>query len=73
MDPLLESLGKLKDEFAGDDDVEATVDREIKRLNEWIADNTGPEPEEIAGRKLGVETPGDFHGSSRSIFDDVDV
>lgn len=73
MEPLKDSLKALAEEFPGDDEVNAIVDRETDRLNQWIAEASEEEPDDKPARKLGeVETPDQFE-DVRSIFDDVDA
>lgn len=73
MEPLKDSLKALADEFPGNDEVNAIVDSETDRLNDWIAEHSDEEPDDKPARKLGeVETPDQFE-DVRSIFDDVDA
>jgi Novel STAND NTPase 3 len=73
MEPLKESLKALTDEFPGDVEVKAIVDRETDLVNNWIAEHSEEEPDDKPRRKLGdVATPDQFE-DARSIFDDVDA
>lgn len=73
MEPLRDSFKALKDEFIGDEDVEAMVEKQTESLNEWIADHSEDNSDDKPRRTLGdVETP-DRIEDTRSIFDDVDA
>ena len=73
MEPLRDSFKALKDEFMGDEDVEAMVEKQTESLNEWIADHSEDNSDDKPRRTLGdVETP-DRIEDTRSIFDDVDA
>jgi len=72
MQPLLEVFDSLKKRFDDDETAITLIEREIRRTNEWIDENTLEEPER-SPRKLGkVEAPEKPH-STRSIFDDIDA
>ncbi|HLG57811.1 MAG TPA: hypothetical protein VI485_20875 [Vicinamibacterales bacterium] len=72
MQPLLESFNTLKKRFGDDENAAKIVEREIRRTNEWIGENTPEEPER-SPRNLGkVEAP-EKPQSARSIFDDIDA
>lgn len=72
MQQLLEGLNTLKKRFAADADAVKVIDREIRRTNEWIGENTPEEPERKA-RKLGKVEAQDKPQTARSIFDDIDA
>ena len=72
MQQLLELFDSLKKQFGDDESAAKLIDREIRRTNEWIDENTPEEPERTP-RKLGkVEAP-EKPQSTRSIFDDIDA
>jgi hypothetical protein len=74
MDPLLDSFSNIKEEFADDPAILATIDREIELGRDWIADNLDENPkEETPARLFGdVDSPDYPVGPVRSIFDDID-
>ncbi len=74
MEPLLESLAALKEEFASEAAVLSKIDREIQRAQEWISWNAVEESEDRRpGRTFGdVEARGHLALPVRGIFDDVD-
>jgi len=74
MDPLLDSFSNIKEEFADDPTILATIDREIELGRDWIADNLDENPkEETPARLFGdVDSPDYPVGPVRSIFDDID-
>jgi hypothetical protein len=71
MRQLTDVLGSLKARFGADEKALKTIDQEIRRVNEWIEENT---PEELVRnpRKLAKIEPSTESNSGRSIFDDID-
>jgi len=72
MQQLIELLDSLKKQFADDENAAKLIDREIRRTNEWVDENTPAEPDR-APRKLGKVEAQEKPQSTRSIFDDVDA
>jgi hypothetical protein len=73
MQPLLDSFRTLTEEFSDDSEVAQIVDRETKRVNDWITDHMPDEPEDAPKRTFGDVQPSDEFKGGRSIFDDVDA
>lgn len=72
MQPYLDSLRVLRKHFERDVQATTIVDREIRRVHDWIADQ--PEDESRpARRRLGKMTQSEARDLERSIFDDVDA
>lgn len=76
MNPLLESLSALKQEFADDRAIIGNIDQEIKLAREWIAEKMDDDPkEDRPARTFGdVESPDNplAQAQARGIVDDVD-
>lgn len=74
LEPLLQSLSGLKEEFADDPAILKAIDREIELGRNWIAEEMDKDPEEERpARRFGdVDSPDYLGISTRSIFDDVD-
>ena len=72
MQPLLDSLAKLKKCFGDDEGATIIIDREIRDTNVWIGEHTREEPNR-SPRKLGRVEGSDKRHSARSVFDDIDV
>lgn len=75
MQPLLESLSGLKEEFADDPTILTKIDREIEVARDWIAEKLSENPrEDRPARRFGdVNSPDYPVPLTRSIFDDIDV
>jgi hypothetical protein len=74
MDPLMESLGSLKEECADDAALVGKIEQQIAMARDWIAEKLSDEPKrERAARAFGdVESTNDLPAATRNIFDDVD-
>lgn len=73
VDPLRDSFKALQREFSDDKGVEAAVEQQTEKLDEWVAEHSENDSGDKPERKLGdVETP-DRIDDTRSIFDDVDA
>ena len=74
MDPLIESLGSLKEECADDAALVGKIERQIAMARDWIAEKLSDEPKrERPARAFGdVESTNDLPAATRNIFDDVD-
>jgi hypothetical protein len=74
MQPLLDSLSALKQEFAGESEILSAIDWEIELAQQWISDNTDEDPNESRPtRTFGHLDTSDRPGAqTRGIFDDVD-
>ncbi|KAA0075856.1 hypothetical protein CIW54_26080 [Paraburkholderia sp. T12-10] len=69
---FMEVLSAVEQEFPGDEDIEAVVQHERGRAQEWIDDHL-PEESEQNARELTVADSDMLKSAGRSIFDDVDV
>jgi energy-coupling factor transporter ATP-binding protein EcfA2 len=74
MQPLFDSFEVLRRQFANDAEVIDTVEREQRRLVNWISEKTADSPEapRRPQRTLGQITASDDLSAGRSIFDDID-
>jgi hypothetical protein len=74
MQPLLDSFTALKDEFVEDPVILESIEREIERMREWIAEQIADDPkEDRSARVFGdVDASDQMPVSLRGIFDDVD-
>ncbi|OZI72315.1 hypothetical protein [Bordetella genomosp. 12] len=70
MQGVLESLGTLKKQFGGDDQLVKLVDKEINLVNQWISEREAPEPK-VGPRVLGTMDRSEHKHGTRSIFDDI--
>jgi hypothetical protein len=75
MQPLLDLFEIMKREFGHDDEAVVAIDRQIERVNEWIAEHMPEEPEDVesSSRKLGNVSAQDTFKDGRSVFDDIDA
>ena len=74
MQPLLDSFNAIKEEFVGEPEVLGAVDLEIRRVQEWISENSEDESrKDRPDRSFGdVDTADHPAVAGRGIFDDVD-
>ncbi|NOT23097.1 MAG: hypothetical protein HOP22_10285 [Nitrospiraceae bacterium] len=74
MQPLLDSLSTLKEEFAGEPAILMDIDREIQRGKDWISDQMADDSQkDRPSRSFGdVDTSDHPPPHVRGIFDDVD-
>jgi hypothetical protein len=74
MQPLLDSLSALKQEFVGEPAILSVIDREIQLTELWIAEHMPDDPDESRpGHSFGgVDTPDYPPAQVRGVFDDID-
>ncbi len=74
MEPLLEGLFALREEFAYEEAIIRKINGQIQDIEQWIAEQSESKPEiNRPDRTLGVtEAPTHIPATERNIFDDVD-
>lgn len=74
MEPLLESMSSLQEDFSGEPAVVEAIEHEISQARDWIAERMDENPKkERPARQFGdVDSPDQPVTSTRSIFDDID-
>ena len=72
MQGLLDLFDSLKGRFVDDEAALRLIEIQARSANEWIDENTPPEPER-SPRKLGTVESQEKPRGSRSIFDDIDA
>lgn len=71
MQPLLDSLKALKNQFPDADDEIRQIDEQTELIDEWIREHTKEENDQPRATLGEVGSPEQLHGE-RSIFEDVD-
>jgi len=73
MQPLLDSLATLKDEFADEAGIVSAIDSVIESIEAWVSEHTDEYSEPRLSRAFGeIGDPHDPLLRLRGIFDDVD-
>jgi hypothetical protein len=74
MQPLVDSLSALKEEFADDPSALSRIDKEIEHIQKWITETIENEPKnDRPARTFGdVDSPDLLPTKARGVFDDVD-
>jgi len=73
MEPLLDKLRILRDEFEEDETLTELIESEITRTEDWIQENTIEKVEVSKREKLSDYAVIPEGSEERSIFDDIDV
>ena len=73
IDPFLDSLKGLVNEFAEDEDLTDIINKEIQLAEKWASDNKEEDVEDKSRVKLGDIQVIDNLEDSRSVFDDIDL
>jgi hypothetical protein len=73
LQPLLDAMSRLKDDFSEESDVVKDIDQEIEQAHQWIAEASEQPTKERPARRFGnVDSFDNSIISERSIFDDID-
>jgi hypothetical protein len=73
IDPFLDSLKGLVNEFSEDEDLADIINKEIQLAEKWASDNKEEDVEDKSRTKLGDIQVTDNFVDSRSVFDDIDL
>jgi hypothetical protein len=73
MEPFLDKLRILRDEFEADDLITEVISLEITKTEDWVQENTVEKPEISKREKLSDDSDVLEGTEERSIFDDIDV
>jgi hypothetical protein len=72
--PLIDSLGALRSEFADEPEIINEIDQQIQHAEEWIAEHSSDDSRTDRRKlTLGDESPGLSSSNVRGIFDDIDA